>query len=106
MKNLLEAIDEQRQKSSWNLELVLVDDGSKDGSYSKIEELAKIYPFIKGIKLSRNFGHQKAVKTGLAHCSGDYVAVIDDDLQDPPSLLPGFFEYLDKGYDVAYGVLF
>lgn len=104
MKNLLEAIDEQRQKSSWNLELVLVDDGSKDGSYSKIEELAKIYPFIKGIKLSRNFGHQKAVKTGLAHCSGDYVAVIDDDLQDPPSLLPGFFEYLDKGYDVAYGV--
>jgi dolichol-phosphate mannosyltransferase len=54
--------------------------------------------------LARNFGHQIAVKTGLAHASGDYIAIIDDDLQDPPSLLPGFFEHLDKGYDVAYGV--
>jgi polyisoprenyl-phosphate glycosyltransferase len=44
------------------------------------------------------------VKTALSHCTGEYVAIIDDDLQDPPSLLPHFFSYLDKGYDVAYGV--
>ena len=104
MPNLLEAIDKQRLLSNWDLELVLVDDGSKDNSFQKIEELSKIYPYIKGIKLSKNFGHQIAVKTGLAHCTGDYVAIIDDDLQDPPSLLPYFFEFLDSGYDVAYGV--
>jgi glycosyltransferase involved in cell wall biosynthesis len=104
MNNLLEAIDKQRIESGWDLELVLVDDGSKDGSFKKIEELSKNYSYIKGIKLSRNFGHQIAVKTGLSHCTGDYVAIIDDDLQDPPSLLPHFFKFLDDGYDVAYGV--
>jgi len=104
MQNLLEAIDSERKKNNWALELVLVDDGSRDNSYHKIEELSKTYPYIKGIKLARNFGHQIAVKTGLANCSGDYIAVIDDDLQDPPSLLPEFFKYLDQGYDVAYGV--
>jgi dolichol-phosphate mannosyltransferase len=104
MNNLLEAIDEQRIKSQWNLELILIDDGSKDESYLKIEELSHQYPYIKGIKLSRNFGHQIAVKTGLSFCTGDYIAIIDDDLQDPPLLLPLFFSYLDNGSDVAYGV--
>jgi polyisoprenyl-phosphate glycosyltransferase len=104
MDRLLKAIDDQRVISGWDLELVLVDDGSKDGSFSKIEELSLRYPYIRGIKLSKNFGHQIAVKTALSHCSGDYIAIIDDDLQDPPSLLPMFFEYLDKGYDVAYGI--
>lgn len=104
MQNLLEAIDEQKRLSNWNLELILIDDGSRDNSYQKMVELAATYTYIKGIKLARNFGHQIAVKTGLAHASGDYIAIIDDDLQDPPSLLPGFFEHLDKGYDVAYGV--
>lgn len=104
MSKLLDAIDEQRKKSGWNLELILVDDGSRDGSYEKIEELSKTFHYIKGIKLSKNFGHQIAVKTALSHCTGDYIAIIDDDLQDPPELLPSFFEYLDRGYDVAYGV--
>ncbi|MBL7918016.1 MAG: glycosyltransferase family 2 protein, partial [Bacteroidia bacterium] len=104
MHKLLEAVDKERVNNNWELELVLVDDGSKDGSYNKIIELSKIYSYIKGIKLSRNFGHQIAVKTALSHCTGDYIAIIDDDLQDPPSLLPYFFEHLDKGYDVAYGV--
>lgn len=99
----VEAIDLQRQKSNWNLELIMIDDGSKDNTYLRVEELSREYDYIKGIKLSRNFGHQAAVLTGLAFCKGDYVAVIDDDLQDPPSLLPSFFDYLDKGYDVAYG---
>lgn len=104
MHKLLEAIELERVNNKWNLELVLVDDGSKDNSYGKIEELAFKYPYIKGLKLSKNFGHQIAVKTGLAHTTGDYIAIIDDDLQDPPSLLPHFFSFLDQGYDVAYGV--
>lgn len=89
---------------NWDLELVLVDDGSKDQSFKKIEDLSQKYTYIKGIKLSRNFGHQIAVKTGLTYCTGDYVAIIDDDLQDPPSLISNFFSYLDNGYEVAYGV--
>lgn len=104
MHKLLEAIDMEKNKNSWDLELLLIDDGSRDKSYEKIVELSKKYTYIKGFKLSKNFGHQIAVKTGLSHCKGDYVAVIDDDLQDPPSLLPHFFSYLDKGYDVAYGI--
>lgn len=101
---LVEAIDIEKKRNNWNLELILIDDGSKDLSFNKIKELSDTYSYIKGIKLSRNFGHQIAVKTGLTHCSGDYVAIIDDDLQDPPSLLPHFFSFLDSGYDVAYGV--
>ncbi|MCE3226591.1 MAG: glycosyl transferase [Bacteroidetes bacterium] len=104
MNNLLEAIDQEKVNNNWDLELILVEDGSRDNSFEKIEEFAKKYSYIKGIKLSKNFGHQIAVKTGLTHCTGDYVAIIDDDLQDPPSLLPNFFSYLDKGYDVAYGI--
>jgi dolichol-phosphate mannosyltransferase len=104
MRNLLDAIEKQRQISNWDLELILIDDGSKDDSYSKIVELSQSYKYIKGIKLSKNFGHQIAVKTGLSYCIGDYIAIIDDDLQDPPSLLPDFFAQLDNGYDVAYGV--
>ncbi len=101
---LLEAIDVEKKKNNWDLEVILIDDGSKDLSFNKITELAVSYNYIKGIKLSRNFGHQIAVKTGLTYCIGDYIAIIDDDLQDPPSLLPNFFSYLDSGYDVAYGV--
>jgi glycosyltransferase involved in cell wall biosynthesis len=101
---LVEAIDYERVKNSWDLELILVDDGSVDNSFLKIKSLSEKFIFIKGVKLSRNFGHQIAVKTGLTYCTGDYIAVIDDDLQDPPSLLPYFFSFLDKGYDVAYGI--
>lgn len=87
MHLLMQAIDDERTKNNWNLEVVLVDDGSRDKSYEKIEELSLKYSYIKGIKLSKNFGHQIAVKTALSHCTGDYIAIIDDDLQDPPSLL-------------------
>ncbi|SHE72184.1 glycosyltransferase family 2 protein [Chryseobacterium vrystaatense] len=100
----IEAVDRQKKESDWDLELVLVEDGSPDNSYEVVEELAQKYPYIKGIKLSRNFGHQIAVKTGLHYATGDYIAIIDDDLQDPPSLLPRFFVQLDLGYEVAYGI--
>jgi polyisoprenyl-phosphate glycosyltransferase len=99
----VQAIEDQRQESGWNLELIMIDDGSEDDTYARVEELGKKYSYIKAIKLSRNFGHQAAVRTGLAFCEGEYVAILDDDLQDPPSLLPMFFGYLDEGYDVAFG---
>lgn len=104
LKKTVQAVDQQRIVSGWNLELILVEDGSPDNSFEVIEELTQRYSYIKGIKLSRNFGHQIAVKTGLSYATGDYIAIIDDDLQDPPSLLPRFFEQLDLGYEVAYGI--
>lgn len=104
LHTLVETIDIERANNCWDLELLLIDDGSNDKSYEKIIDLSIQYGYIKGFRLSRNFGHQIAVKTGLTYSTGDYVAVIDDDLQDPPSLLPNFFTFLDNGYDVAYGI--
>ncbi|SEW40846.1 dolichol-phosphate mannosyltransferase [Chryseobacterium wanjuense] len=100
----VKAVDDQKKESNWDLELILIEDGSPDNSFEVIEKLAEEYHYIKGIKLSRNFGHQIAVRTGLSYATGDYIAIIDDDLQDPPSLLPRFFEQLDQGYEVAYGI--
>ena len=104
MPKLLEVIDTVRREQNWELELVMVDDGSRDQSFEAMKELSLKYPYLRGIRLSRNFGHQAALRTGLTLCQGDYIAIIDDDLQDPPSILPRFFQYLDDGFDVAYGV--
>ena len=101
---LIQEIEKERIKNNWELELILVEDGSKDNSFETIKDLSKNYNYIKIIKLARNFGHQIAVKTGLAHTKGDYIAVMDDDIQDPPNLLASFFKYLDDGMDVVYGV--
>lgn len=87
-----------------HFELVLVDDGSRDDSFAEIKRLASIYPFIRGFRLSRNFGHQAAVTIGLQKCNGEIIAIIDDDLQDPPEILPQFFKCLDNEADVVYGV--
>jgi glycosyltransferase involved in cell wall biosynthesis len=101
---LLEAIDIEKKKNNWELELILIDDGSIDKSFDKIKELSKKYNYIKGIKLSRNFGHQLAVRTGLSFAKNDYIAIIDDDLQDPPFLIQQFINKMNQGFDVAYGV--
>ena len=101
---LLAEIEKERKNENWDLELVLVDDGSKDSSFDVIRNLSLNYNFIKAVRLSKNFGHQIAVKTGLGLVSKEYVAIIDDDLQDPPNLLPRFLKVLQEGYDVAYGV--
>jgi glycosyltransferase involved in cell wall biosynthesis len=85
-------------------ELILVDDGSRDDSFSEIKRLSAIHPFIRGVRLSRNFGHQAAVTVGLQKCRGEIIAIIDDDLQDQPEILLHFFERLQQGTDVVYGV--
>lgn len=100
---LAQSIEEERVKNQWNLEFILVEDGSSDNSFTVIKELKKKYPYIKGFRLSRNFGQQAALTLGLEKCQGEYIGIIDDDMQDPPSLLPNFFKKLDEGYDVAYG---
>jgi polyisoprenyl-phosphate glycosyltransferase len=87
-----------------NFEIVLVDDGSNDDSFSEIKRLASMHSFIRGFRLSRNFGHQAAITIALQKCAGEFIAIIDDDLQDPPEVLPHFFECLYQETDVVYGV--
>jgi glycosyltransferase involved in cell wall biosynthesis len=81
-------------------ELIFVDDGSTDGSLSAIKQLAAEDSRIKYISFSRNFGKESAMYAGLCQAGGGYVAIMDADLQDPPSLLPEMYEEITKnGYD-------
>jgi glycosyltransferase involved in cell wall biosynthesis len=84
-------------------ELVLVNDGSRDATWSRIRDLAASRPEVVGINLSRNHGHQLALSAGLALCKGDRILIIDADLQDPPELLPRLMERMDQGADVVFG---
>lgn len=92
--------------ADWHLdyEVILVDDGSVDSSWSQMIQIHQSDPRWKMIGLSRNFGHQIALWAGLCAASGTIVAVLDADLQDPPSILPEFFKKWEEGYDVIYGV--
>ncbi len=83
---------------------IFVDDGSVDKSLEIMREASAIYDFVRVISLSRNFGHQIAITAGIDHAEGDYVAIIDGDLQDPPELIVGMLEVAhQQGCDVVYG---
>ncbi len=92
--------------SVWDdtFEIILVDDGSYDRTVEIATRLANADTRFKLVSLSRNFGHQVAVSAGLAHASGDIVAVMDADLQDPPEELHQFVAKLREGFDVVYAV--
>jgi polyisoprenyl-phosphate glycosyltransferase len=85
-------------------ELVLVDDGSTDGSPIALEGLAANDPRVHVVYLSRNFGHQTALTAGLDHAQGDAVVMIDADLQDPPELIRTMLDHWRAGCDVVYAV--
>ena len=83
-------------------ELILVNDGSKDNTLKLLKELASNDANVKYISFSRNFGKESALYAGLKNSSGDYIAVMDADLQDPPNLLPEMIETLDReDYDIV-----
>ncbi len=89
--------------SEAEVELFFVDDGSKDNSLIILRQMAEINKFIKIISFSRNFGHQIAITAGIDASHGDFVAVIDADLQDPPELITEMFRIALTGVDVVYG---
>ncbi len=97
MRAVLEGLD-----GSW--ELLLVDDGSTDGSTDLIRELAAQDPRVRPVIFARNFGHQLAVTAGLDHSRGQAVVIIDADLQDPPELIPELIQRWREGYEVVYAI--
>lgn len=85
-------------------ELLFVNDGSHDDTLLRLSELSSMYPDVKVINFSRNFGHQIAATAGMDYAKGDVVILIDADLQDPPELIAEFLEQWRAGYDVVYAV--
>lgn len=84
-------------------EIVLVDDGSTDGSYAFIKKWAQEDKRVRGLSFSKNFGQQLAMTAGLAVTRGDAIVVLDADLQDPLEVIPRMVERYCQGYDIIYG---
>ena len=87
-----------RQKEI-ELEILYVDDGSKDNTVSEVKKLHGEDERVRLISFSRNFGKEAAIYAGLQKCRGDLAVLMDADLQDPPSLLPEMYAYIEQGYD-------
>lgn len=85
-------------------ELIFVDDGSADDSFSQLSMLAAHDSRVRVVKFSRNFGHQIAITAGLDHAAGDCIVFIDADLQDPPEVIADMLTRWREGYEVVYGV--
>ncbi len=90
----------EEMKEKADFEILFVDDGSKDGTLKVLRNFAQQDPRVKYLSFSRNFGKEAAMYAGFCNAKGDYVAVMDADLQDPPALLPQMLELLESGeYD-------
>lgn len=85
------------------LEILFVDDGSRDGTWQRIAELASRDTRVRGIRFARNFGHQAALTAGVDAATGRAVVIIDADLQDPPEVIPEMIERWRAGAEVVYG---
>ena len=84
-------------------EIILVDDGSADGSAAAIRRIAAAHPHVRGVFLMRNFGQHNALLAGIRQASCDTIVTIDDDLQNPPEEIPKLVELLARGNDLVYG---
>lgn len=91
-------------KSDYTFEIIVVDDGSTDSTLKKIRDLAEVDARLKYISLSRNFGHQNALKAGLDHARGEAIISMDADLQHPPELILDFLKKWKEGFDVVYSI--
>jgi glycosyltransferase involved in cell wall biosynthesis len=104
LPELYRRIKEAMESFDANWELLLVDDGSVDGSTDTIRHLAKNDDRVKPVIFARNFGHQIAVTAGLDYSAGKAVVIMDADLQDPPEVIPLLVEKWKEGYEVVYAV--
>ncbi|WP_223598678.1 glycosyltransferase family 2 protein [Chryseobacterium sp. GVT01B] len=87
---------------NYDFEIIFVNDGSRDNTQQKLEELSNQYDEVKFIEFSRNFGHQPAVKAGMDSAQGNAVISMDGDLQHPPEIIPEMIQKWEEGYDVVF----
>jgi dolichol-phosphate mannosyltransferase len=94
-----------RAQTGADHEIVLVNDGSRDGTWARMQALVAADPHVVAVNLSRNHGHQLALTAGLDLCAGEHILILDADLQDPPELLPEMMAAMrDQDADVVYAV--
>jgi len=103
ISDLLNVTKELKTKDIVDYEMIFVDDGSADNTFHVLEKHSNIHREIKIIKLSNNFGHQKAILAGYENSTGDLITTLDADLQDPPELIGKMVEKINKGFDIVYG---
>jgi len=84
--------------------VIIIDDGSTDGTFNILKKIHQRDNRWKGIRLSRNYGHQVAISAGLSEATGDAVIILDSDLQDPPEVISTFLDHWKSGYDVVYAI--
>lgn len=102
LDELVERLKSQLELITNSYEIILVDDGSPDDSWHKILTNSKCYPeYIKGVKLSRNFGQHYAITAGIDYCVGKWTIVMDCDLQDRPEEIPKLYKKALEGYDIV-----
>jgi len=101
LEELVERIKTSVETLQLDFEIILVNDHSPDQSWEKIVELSTKYSFVKGIKLSRNFGQHYAITAGLDQAKGDWVVVMDCDLQDRPEEIPNLYRKAQEGFHVV-----
>ena len=94
---VFEAVRKHTSELAGAVEIILVDDGSTDGTWQEIERLAAQHGGLTGLKLSRNFGKEAAIAAGLARAAGDIVILMDADLQHPPALIPKLVQRWQQG---------
>lgn len=102
MDELVRRITEAIRPITDDYEIILVNDASPDNSWQEIERHCAMDRHVKGIELSRNFGQHYAISAGLANCSGDWVVVMDCDLQDRPEEIPNLYAKAMEGWDMVF----
>lgn len=102
VNELVERLAQTLHKIDANFEVILVEDGSPDESWAAIEKVCATHDFVKGIKLSKNFGQHNAITAGLSHAKGEWVVVMDCDLQDQPEEISKLYQKAQEGYDIVY----
>lgn len=99
---IIDRLENVFSKTGYNVEFILIDDGSKDKTLAIIKTMATVKPNLFYIEFSRNFGHQLALKAGLDKANGDCVISLDADLQHPPELIIQMLEKWEEGNEVVY----
>ena len=102
INEMVNALHQVCQKLPYSFDFIFVDDGSSDGSLQKLKELSLANANVFYIELSRNFGHQNALKAGVDSAISDAVITMDGDMQHPPELIPLLIKKWEEGYDVVY----